>query len=107
MKIKCNLCGRPVSTEIPDDTVVRAWIECPECVEDGLAADEEEEKENLFVVRLYDGFDNIWIDVSSPVSLEEATKIWDEHTKNGTTNTDFRDIDYYQVFPADTKMLFS
>jgi hypothetical protein len=22
-----------VSTEVPDETVVRAWIECPECVE--------------------------------------------------------------------------
>jgi DNA-directed RNA polymerase subunit RPC12/RpoP len=33
MKLRCNSCGTPVSTEVPDDTVVRAYIECPECVE--------------------------------------------------------------------------
>jgi DNA-directed RNA polymerase subunit RPC12/RpoP len=33
MQLKCNHCGKPVSTEVPDDTVVRASIECPECVE--------------------------------------------------------------------------
>lgn len=31
MKILCNLCGKIVSTEIPDNTLIRAWIECPEC----------------------------------------------------------------------------
>jgi DNA-directed RNA polymerase subunit RPC12/RpoP len=31
MKLKCTICGEPVSTEVPDGTIVRAWIECPEC----------------------------------------------------------------------------
>ena len=33
MKIRCNRCGKIVSTEVPDGTVIRAWIECPECIE--------------------------------------------------------------------------
>jgi hypothetical protein len=33
MKIKCMECGKEVSTEVPDGTLVRAWIECPECIE--------------------------------------------------------------------------
>lgn len=31
-RIHCNKCGKSVSTEVPDDTIVRAWVECPECV---------------------------------------------------------------------------
>jgi hypothetical protein len=26
-------CGKSVSTEVPDGTIVRAWVECPECIE--------------------------------------------------------------------------
>ena len=62
--------------------------------------------ENKFIVRLYDGFDNEWIDVSEPVNRKEAERIWNERTKDGTQNTSFEDIDYYEIFPADTKMLF-
>lgn len=32
MRIHCNKCGKSVSTEVPEDTIVRAWVECPECV---------------------------------------------------------------------------
>lgn len=48
MRLYCNHCGGPVSTEVPDATVVRAVIECPECVEKkagrerALAAKEQE-----------------------------------------------------------------
>ena len=31
-RIHCSKCGKSVSTEVPDDTIVRAWVECPECV---------------------------------------------------------------------------
>ena len=31
MTIKCNVCGQPTSTEVPNGTVVRAFVECPEC----------------------------------------------------------------------------
>jgi hypothetical protein len=60
-----------------------------------------------FIVRLYDGFDNQWMDISKPVSKEEAQKIWAENTNGGTKNTKYSDIDYYAIFPADTKMLYS
>lgn len=33
MKIRCNKCGKAVSTEVPNETIVRAYIECPECIE--------------------------------------------------------------------------
>jgi hypothetical protein len=33
MKLRCTYCSKIVSTEVPDDTVVRAVLECPECVE--------------------------------------------------------------------------
>ena len=33
MRLRCHRCGQSVSTEVPADTVVRAWIECPECIE--------------------------------------------------------------------------
>lgn len=60
-----------------------------------------------FIVRLYDGFDNEWIDISKPVSKKEAQKIYNEKTDNGTKNTSFNDIDYYKIFPANTVMLHS
>ena len=31
MKIKCSVCGKPVSTLVPKGTVLRAWITCLEC----------------------------------------------------------------------------
>ncbi len=34
MKLHCNTCGKAVSTEVPDDTIVRGYIECPECIEE-------------------------------------------------------------------------
>ena len=63
--------------------------------------------DELFVVRLYDGFDNLWIDVSKPVSKIEAEKILNEETAGGTKNTKYEDIDYYCIFSANTKMMFS
>lgn len=32
MRIRCSWCGKPVSTEVPDGTIVRAFVECPECI---------------------------------------------------------------------------
>ena len=61
--------------------------------------------EHKYIVRLYDGFDYVWMDISQPVSYDEALKIWNEETKGGTENTKYDDIDYYKIFPADTIML--
>jgi DNA-directed RNA polymerase subunit RPC12/RpoP len=33
MRLRCNKCGKSVSIEVPDDTILRGWIECPECIE--------------------------------------------------------------------------
>ena len=63
-------------------------------------------KKELFVVRLYDGFDNCWCDVTEPISKEEADRVWNEKTDNGTKETKFDDIDYFKIFPAGTQMLF-
>jgi len=68
---------------------------------------ELEAKSKLFVVRHYDGFDHDWIDVSKAVTKEEADRILSEKTDGGTRNTKYADIDYYSIFPADTRMLHS
>lgn len=31
MRLKCNRCGKDVSTPVPDETVIHAWVECPAC----------------------------------------------------------------------------
>lgn len=63
--------------------------------------------DKLFVVRFYDGFDNQWMDITGPLSLAEADKVLAEKTNNGTRNTSYANIDYYAIFPADTRMLYS
>jgi len=60
-----------------------------------------------FIVRLYDGFDNEWIDVSEPLPYEESLEIWNEKTNGGTEKTTYDDIDYYAIFSEDTTMLYS
>lgn len=35
MRLRCYFCGKSVSTEVDDETVVRAILVCPECVEAG------------------------------------------------------------------------
>ena len=64
-------------------------------------------REELFVVRLYDGFDHEWMDVSDVLPHDEAKKIWNQRTMNGTYKTKFEDIDYFAIFPANTVMRFS
>jgi hypothetical protein len=63
---------------------------------DGMTSSKQVDR--LYVVRLYDGFDNEWIDVSKPVSREQAEKIWNEKTDCGTNKTSYDDIDYYKIF---------
>ena len=64
-------------------------------------------RESLFVVRLYDGFDNQWIDVTVPITYEEALEEWNLRTDDGQKMTTYGDIDYYKIFPVDTTMLYS
>lgn len=65
-----------------------------------------DELSRKFVVRVYDGMDRVWCDVTGTVSKEEADRVWNERTSNGTRNTSYGDIDYYKIFPADTRMLY-
>jgi hypothetical protein len=64
-------------------------------------------KSKLFIVRHYDGFDHDWIDVSKPVEKGEADRILAEKTDGGRRNVGYNNIDYYRIFPADTRMLHS
>ena len=49
----------------------------------------------------------MWVDVSKPVVKSEADIIWNEKTEHGTKCAQFEDIDYYRIFSADTKMIYS
>jgi hypothetical protein len=32
MRLFCFMCGKSVSTEVPDETILRAICVCPECI---------------------------------------------------------------------------
>ena len=59
----------------------------------------------LYIVRLFDGFDLLWIDIGKPASWDEALALWNTKTNGGTEATRFGDIDYYDIFPAHTRMM--
>jgi len=40
MRLYCSNCGKAVSNTVPDETFVRAWIECVECIEKSKDASE-------------------------------------------------------------------
>lgn len=42
MRIKCNRCGRIVSSEIKEEIILAAWVECGDCV-----IKDEDEKDKL------------------------------------------------------------
>lgn len=84
-----------------------AGVDRVEMIETEEEEDTELEPEKLYVVRLYDGMDNQWCDVAGPMSKAEADKVWNERTNNGTQKTNYGNIDYYSIFPAGTKMLYS
>ncbi len=60
-----------------------------------------------FTLRVWDGMDGCWCDVVANVDLAFALRAWCERTENGTKATKYADIDYYKIFPADTKLLYS
>jgi DNA-directed RNA polymerase subunit RPC12/RpoP len=33
MRLRCFDCGKSVTTELPDKTIIRAYVQCPECIE--------------------------------------------------------------------------
>jgi len=60
----------------------------------------------LYIVRVYDGFDNCWTDITGAIPWEEAVAVWKQNTADGTKSTAYRDIDYFDIFPSDTVMRF-
>ncbi len=66
----------------------------------------------LYVVRLWDGFDGEWMDVSELLTREEAARVCGDKNEArggsaaGKRDGSYSDIDYYKVFPADTVMHF-
>lgn len=61
-----------------------------------------------FTVRQWDGMDGCWCDVQEArgVSVDAALDAWMMCTENGTRRVSYAEIDYYGIFPADTKMLW-
>jgi hypothetical protein len=61
-----------------------------------------------FTVRVYDGFDRCWCDIPGAVGVDaaKALEVWCENTGDGTHHRSFQDIDYYRIFPANSRMLF-
>jgi len=61
-----------------------------------------------FMVRVWDGMDGCWTDCSDePVDAVTALTYWAEKTSDGTKATSFNDIDYYRIFPGDTRVIWS
>jgi hypothetical protein len=59
-----------------------------------------------FIVRVWDGMDGCWTDVTGEVSRDEALRVWDERTAHGTRATTYADIDYYAIFPWGARMMW-
>ena len=67
----------------------------------------KENPDMKFIVRLYDGFDFEWVNCTQPIPLSDARTEWLKETENGTKRTEYANIDYYDIFPEDTRMLYS
>ena len=59
-----------------------------------------------FTVRIWDGMDGCWTDVVAGVDAEAALATWLQKTAGGTRNVRFDEIDYYRIFPVDTRMVW-
>jgi hypothetical protein len=58
-----------------------------------------------FTVRLYDWYERRWIDCKRGVSWDEAVAEWKKETDDGLKMACYGDGDYYNIFPADTRMI--
>ncbi len=97
----------------PQDTYFGKKLQAAMDAEDAHAALAPVVIDQLYVVRLWDGFDGEWMDVSGPLSKDDAeTLAGDKNAARigsgaGNRNGNYNEIDYYKAFPADTKMLFA
>jgi hypothetical protein len=61
-----------------------------------------------FMLRVWDGMDGCWTDCfDADVDAGTALAKWAENTENGTKRVSFNEIDYYRIFPGDTRMIWS
>jgi hypothetical protein len=63
-------------------------------------------KHESYVVRAWDGMDGCWTDCTGEVGRDEALRCWAEKTDGGTRHVAYAEIDYYRIFPGDTRMLW-
>lgn len=62
---------------------------------------------NKFTLRMFDYFDG-WIDIENDLTADEAVKKWLEETRDGTIHIEYTQNGYYyDIFPSNTKMVFS
>lgn len=59
-----------------------------------------------YTLRHYDSFDGYWIDIKTDISYNEAFRRWLAKTEHGTKYATYSHGAYFDIFPADTKMLF-
>lgn len=57
-----------------------------------------------FIVRVWDGMDGCWTDVTGDVGAGEALRAWAERTGGGKHHVSYDEIDYYAIFPGGTRM---
>jgi hypothetical protein len=62
--------------------------------------------EEKFIVRLFDKYDG-WIDITSEITMAEAKKKWNDKTADGKIYTQYSEGSYYEIFPANTRMLIT
>lgn len=69
--------------------------------------------DQIWTVRLWDGFDGEWMDVSEPMTQVAADNLAGDKNAarggslEGKREGSYGDIDYYKAFPADTRMIFA
>lgn len=64
-------------------------------------------QEKLYTVRLYDAYEHRWMDLRRNLTNDEAKALWNKKTKNGTKHTEYLEGTYYEIFPSNTRMIFS
>jgi hypothetical protein len=97
--------------DVPDEELNDAVGTMTAFIRDFTNEKKRRSLEGWHIVRLYDGFDSKWIDVSKPMPKDEALKLAGDNNEKRTSGPgagkregSFDDIDYYAAFPADTVM---
>lgn len=57
MRYRCYFCTKSVTSELPDDTVIRALLICPECIAEGKVLLKDDNPNTEVPGRTYHPFD--------------------------------------------------